>query len=142
MWSCKECGTTVSTRFPLLKNYRLVHGHFGRRHPYKCTDFDCPCVVKTQNSLHCCLGRSHANPSVKNKSVTTARFNCQLCTSANIASAQEYFYDLAHSVKCIVDCDDNLKTETKELDLSKAIQIRTCYSKTRKPFPCSTHSNT
>lgn len=62
-------------------------------------------------------------------------------TSANITSTQEYFYDLAHSVKCIVDCDDNLEAETKEHDLSKAIETRTCYSKTRKLFLCSTHSN-
>ena len=47
MWSCKDCGTTVSTRVHLLKHYRLAHGKFGRRHPYPCSYSDCPCVFKT-----------------------------------------------------------------------------------------------
>lgn len=52
MWSCKDCGTTVSTRVHLLKHYRLSHGNFGRKHPYPCTYSDCPCVFKTWNALH------------------------------------------------------------------------------------------
>ncbi|KAJ8264249.1 hypothetical protein GJAV_G00146970, partial [Gymnothorax javanicus] len=98
MWSCKECGTTVSTRFHLLKHYRLAHFNFGRRHPYPCTYSDCPCVFKTWNALHSHLSRSHANRNFQ-KCVTTATFNCQLCTSTNIASAQEYFCHINNHLK-------------------------------------------
>lgn len=98
MWACKDCGTTVGTRFHLLKHYRLVHTNFCRRHPYPCTYSDCPCVFKTLNALHSHLSRSHANQSVP-KCVTTTIFNCQLCTNANIASAEQYFWHINNHLK-------------------------------------------
>lgn len=79
MWACKDCCTTVGTRFHLLKHYRLVHTKFGRRHPYPCTYSDWPCAFKTLNALHSHLSRSHANQSVP-KCVTTTILDCQLCT--------------------------------------------------------------
>lgn len=98
MWACKDCGTTASTRVHLLKHYRLAHGNFGRRHPYPCPYSDCPCVFKTWNALHSHLSRSHINQSVEN-CVTSATFNCQLCTSTYIGSAQEYFCHINNHLK-------------------------------------------
>ncbi|KAF3851937.1 hypothetical protein F7725_005292 [Dissostichus mawsoni] len=37
MWKCKDCAAEETSRFQLLKHYRLKHGHFGRRHPYQDT---------------------------------------------------------------------------------------------------------
>ena len=34
MWKCKQCPEIVSTRYQLLKHYKLKHYHYGQRHSY------------------------------------------------------------------------------------------------------------
>lgn len=89
MWKCKECGAEETTRYQLLRHYRLNHGHFGRRHPYPCTYSDCPCTFKTWNALRSHLCRSHFDQTSQ-RSVDCTTFNCHHCSCSGIASLKDF----------------------------------------------------
>lgn len=89
MWKCKECAAEETTRYQLLKHYRLKHGHFGRKHPYPCTYSNCPCTFKTWNALRSHLCRSHFDQTSQ-KSVDCTTFNCHHCSNSHIASLKEF----------------------------------------------------
>lgn len=69
MWKFKECAAEETTRYHLLKHYRINHGHFGRKHPYPCTYSNCLCTFKTWNALrsHLCGSNKviHAHLQIK-----------------------------------------------------------------------------
>ncbi len=41
MWPCKVCDITLSTRYELLKHFRLKHLNYGRKCRYTCPYADC-----------------------------------------------------------------------------------------------------
>lgn len=90
MWKCKECAAEETSRYLLLKHYRLKHGHFGRKHPYPCTYLNCPCAFKTWNALRSHLCRSHFDQTSQT-SVDCTTFSCHHCSSSHIASLKEFF---------------------------------------------------
>lgn len=98
MWQCKDCKITVSTRYQLLKHYRLMHGHYGRRNHFPCTYSDCPCRFKTWNALHSHLNRYHAKENTELPS-RLATFNCHVCSCSDIASEREYFSHIYNHLK-------------------------------------------
>ncbi|KAK0148560.1 putative nuclease HARBI1 [Merluccius polli] len=89
MWKCRECAAEETTRYQLLKHYRLKHGHFGRRHPYPCIYLSCPCKFKTWNGLRSHLCRSHVDQTSQ-KLVDGTTFCCHHCSRSHIASLKEF----------------------------------------------------
>lgn len=86
---------TVSKRYELLRHYKLAHGHFGQRHPYPCTYFECPCSFKTWNALKTHLSKSHVSP----KSAEVEIYTCSLCPGSAIPSNREYFAHIYNHLK-------------------------------------------
>ncbi|XP_058496151.1 uncharacterized protein LOC131466732 [Solea solea] len=90
MWRCKQCAETLSTRYQLLKHYKLKHGHFGQRHTFPCTYYDCPCSFKTWNALKTHLSRCHVE-EILGTSAELVTFTCILCPGSVFSSSREYF---------------------------------------------------
>lgn len=115
MWKCKECAAEETTRYQLLKDYRLKHGRFGRRHPYPCTYSNCPCTFKTWNALGSHLCRSHIDQTSQ-RSVDCTTFNCHHCSRSDIASLRELFTHVnshlkRHETICCVFNDCSFQTD-------------------------------
>ncbi len=90
MWKCKQCAEAVSTRYQLLKHYKLEHSHFGQRLSIPCTYYDCPCSFKSWNALKTHLSRCHGEVSAATNSELVT-FTCILCPASVILSSREYF---------------------------------------------------
>lgn len=97
MWKCKDCSAEVSRRSELLKHYRLKHSHFGRGHHIKCLYPQCPCLLKTWNSLLTHLSRNHSNTPEHSDKFTT--FSCQLCCCSELGTEREYFVHISRHLK-------------------------------------------
>lgn len=98
MWRCKQCSETVSTRYQLLKHYKLKHYHFGQRYSYPCTYYECPCSFKTWNALKTHLSRCHVDVLSTN-SAAHGVFTCLLCPGSEILSSREYFSHINNHLK-------------------------------------------
>lgn len=98
MWRCKQCTEAVSTRYLLLKHYKLKHGHFGRGHSYPCTYSDCPCSFKTWSALKTHLSRYHVNVSSE-ASTEVLTFTCVLCPGSVLSSSRDYFSHINNHLK-------------------------------------------
>lgn len=98
MWKCRQCAESVLTRYQLLKHYRLKHGHYGQRHSYPCTYYECPCSFKTWNALKTHLSRCHIDSS--SRSGEPVIFTCSLCPGSELISVKEYFSHVNNHLKC------------------------------------------
>ena len=98
MWRCKQWTETQSTRYQLLKHYKLKHGHFGQRHPYPCTYYECPCSFKTWNALKTHLSRCHVE-SLPVLSAELVTFTCYLCPGSVYSSSREYYSHISTHLK-------------------------------------------
>ena len=98
MWRCKQCSETVSTRYQLLKHYKLKHYHFGQRHSYPCTYCECSCSFKTWNALKTHLSRCHVDV-LRTRSAEQGVFTCLLCPGSEIPSSREYFSHINNHLK-------------------------------------------
>lgn len=90
---------TVSTRYQLLKHYKLKHYHFGQRHSFPCTYYECRCSFKTWNALKTLLSRCHVD-ALRTRSVEQGVFICLLCPGSEIPSSREYFSHINNHLKC------------------------------------------
>nr|XP_055056165.1 uncharacterized protein LOC129440700 [Misgurnus anguillicaudatus] len=92
MWRCKQCSESKSTRYQLLKHYKLNYGHYGQGHSrYPCTYYECPCSFKTWNALKTHLSQSHVNVLPLRTTAEQEILTCLLCPGSEIASSREYF---------------------------------------------------
>ncbi|KAI2648642.1 Zinc finger protein 526 [Labeo rohita] len=84
MWLCRDYGSSQASRSKLLKHFRLVHGHYGRKHKYPCAYSNCPCTFKTWNALRSHLSTSHGSEQLpQNSSQTTCMMmSCQKLISS------------------------------------------------------------
>lgn len=112
MWLCKECGVSESSRYKLIKHYKLCHGHYGRHQRYPCCYASCPCAFRTWNSLKSHVYRAHTLSQTSTQLVT---FSCQLCDCAELSSGKDYFAHIGTHLKngqtcCCVFLDCSFET--------------------------------
>lgn len=99
MWRCKQCSESESTRYQLLKHYKLNHGHYGQGHSrYPCTYYECPCSFKTWNALKTHLSRCHVD-DLHLRTTEQVILTCLLCPGSEIASSREYFSHVNHHLR-------------------------------------------
>lgn len=89
MWPCKECGALESSRYKLLRHYKLCHGHYGKNQRYPCSYASCPCTFRTWSSLKSHVYRAHTLSAQTSSGLAT--FSCQLCDCAELSSEKDYF---------------------------------------------------
>lgn len=74
MWLCKLCDSMLSTRYELLKHFRLRH---SCTHRYPCVYLDCPCTFLSWKKLLSHTYRRHSELETGDAQSTT--FSCQMC---------------------------------------------------------------
>lgn len=99
MWLCRDCGSSQASRSKLLKHFRLVHGHYGRKHKYPCAYSNCPCTFKTWNALRSHLSRSHGSEQLPQNSSQTTVINCHVCAVTDIPSVNYYFLHINNHLR-------------------------------------------
>lgn len=52
MWKCKAWCFLLSSRYELLKHFRLHHRNYEQRQQYPWINIHCPCTFKSWNTLH------------------------------------------------------------------------------------------
>lgn len=111
MWQCKVCKKSLSSRYELLKHFKLKHCHYGRNFRYPCVYLDCPCTFTLWKKLIVHVYRSHSTQTTQ-KSLKLATFSCQICACKDISSERDYFIHINdhlrqhETVSCVFDkCD-------------------------------------
>jgi len=89
MWPCKVCDISLSTRYELLKHFRLKHFHYGRNCRYPCVYADCPCTFTSWKNLLSHTYQTHRKLTAANVQLTS--FCCQKCDCKDILTEKEYF---------------------------------------------------
>ncbi len=89
MWPCKVCDITLSTRYELLKHFRLKHFNYGRKCRYTCPYADCPCTFTSWKSLLRHTYETHKKLTTAHAQLTT--FLCQKCSCKELSNEKEYF---------------------------------------------------
>ncbi len=88
------CNISLSTRYELLKHFRLKHIHYGRRYP--CIYPDCPRTFTSWKNLLSHTYQTHRKPTA-HAQVTT--FLCQRCGCKELLTEKEYFIHINQHLK-------------------------------------------
>lgn len=97
MWPCKVCATSLSSRYELLKHFRLKHFHYGRNCRYPCPYADCPCTFTRWKNLLSHTYQTHRKSTTPHIQLTT--FFCQACGCKELSTEKEYFSHINHHLK-------------------------------------------
>lgn len=89
MWPCNLCDSSLSTRYELLKHFRLRHFHHSRTGQYPCAYLDCPCTFTSWKKLLSHIYRTHSKLETAGAQPTT--FSCQTCRCEELSTEKEYF---------------------------------------------------
>ncbi|XP_070410625.1 uncharacterized protein [Nothobranchius furzeri] len=89
MWPCKLCDRLLSTRYELLKHFRLKHFHHSHTGRYPCAYLDCPCTFTSWKKLLSHTYRIHSKLETGGAQSTT--FSCQTCGCEVLSTEKEYF---------------------------------------------------
>ena len=91
MWECKLCDISpVSSRYEILKHYKLKHGHYSHRHRHHCVYTRCSCTFKSYSKLLSHIYRTHSTEASP-KSVEQCSFSCKLCACHELLNERDYF---------------------------------------------------
>ena len=89
MWPCKLCDSSLSTRYELLKHFRLRHFHHSQTGRYPCVYLDCPCTFTSWKKPLTHTYRTHSKLETAGAQSTT--FSCQTCGCKELSTEKEYF---------------------------------------------------
>ena len=89
MWPCKVCDISLSTRYELLKHFRLKHFLHGSNRRYPCVYVDCSCTFTRWKNLLSHIYQKHRNLETPHVQFTT--FSCQACGCQELSTEKDYF---------------------------------------------------
>ncbi len=89
MWQCKHCVVRESSRYKLLKHYKLHH-HYGRSQHFLCIYVNCPCTFKMWSGLNTHVYRAHSS-QVTQTSSSSVTFKCELCECSDLSTEKDFF---------------------------------------------------
>ena len=89
MWQCKHCVAKESSRYKLLKHYKLHH-HYGRGQHYLCIYVNCPCTFKTWSGLNTHVYKAHSSQFTQTAS-NSVTFKCESCQCSDLCTERDFF---------------------------------------------------
>ena len=89
MWPCRLCDSILSSRYELIKHFRLRHFHHARTCKYPCIYVECPCTFTTWKKLLTHIYREHRKLETAVAQSTT--FKCQTCGCEELSTEKDYF---------------------------------------------------
>lgn len=89
MWACKLCDSSLSSRYELIKHFRLRHFNHGSTCQYPCVYVECPCTFRTWKNLLSHIYRTHRKLETTDTRSTT--FTCQTCGCKELSTESDYF---------------------------------------------------
>nr|XP_055065480.1 uncharacterized protein LOC129447733 isoform X2 [Misgurnus anguillicaudatus]XP_055065481.1 uncharacterized protein LOC129447733 isoform X2 [Misgurnus anguillicaudatus] len=89
MWQCKHCPTRESTRYKLLKHYKLHH-HYARGQQYQCIYVNCPCTFRTWTGLHTHVYKAHSSQPTQT-ALNSVTFKCEVCECSDLSTERDFF---------------------------------------------------
>ena len=89
MWQCEHCVARESSRYKLLKHYRLHH-HYGSSQRFLCIYVNCPCTFKTWSGLNTHVYKAHSS-QVSQTTPSSVTFKCELWECSDHSTEKDFF---------------------------------------------------